>query len=176
MKDALQQLLRIFAPVLVALLTFLSFGCSKLDVRESSADTTRLAIPTPYLATPLPELHDVVVTAVDFDPLPRPDKPLDAEKSSFLAIIENKGNKTESQLAVSAVLRSDKDENPLFQSRSQIERLAPGESRVVRFEKLGSIPLLPAYVLHVEVAPVTGEARIDNNTKSYRIEVALTSR
>ncbi len=172
----MQQFLRVIGAATLACGLFFTVSCARVEYKESSRDISQSPLPTPVLATPSAELHDIAVTAVDFDPLPRPDQPLDAEKSSLLAIVENRGNKVENQITVTATLRSEKDEKALFESKAAIEKLVPGESKVVRFSRLGSVPLKPAYELAVAVLAVPGEINLENNSKIARIEIVMTAK
>ncbi len=171
----MQWFLRFCSIVSFAIGVMAITSCGQVEYRTSSVDAARSPLPTPILSTPSSEFHDIAITAVDFDPLPRPDQPLDAENSSLLAIVENKGNKVEGQITVSATLRTDNEEKPLYQSKAQIDRLVPGESKVVRFSKLGQVPLKSNYVLQVEAMSVPGETILENNSKVAKVDVVMTS-
>lgn len=160
---------------MVALLLLSQVGCGRVDIwaEDSSLASDKLA--SAALAAPSAELHDLAVTAIDFDPALRPGSFAATDNINLLVAVENRGNQAESDAVVEATLYGLPDSDVLVTSKATIMEIVPGESQVVRFSNFSSIPLRSAYYLRVETRSVQGEIVLGNNAKSYRLEVTVSS-
>jgi hypothetical protein len=87
--------------------------------------------------------------------------------------VENKGSAPASQVRVEARVTTDEGAWTLADAQ-QIERLAPGETRLVRFSAvstalLGRSP--GAYLVRVRVVPLDHETALDNNSREVQVRV-----
>ncbi len=101
----------------------------------------------------LPE-YDVEVSAIDFDPPLKQQTILTNQKTlKLLAAVENRGTMPLRQLLVEARLSSQKGEFSA-QDRVQVDRLSPGETKVVEFSGVAPaqmLPKSPSYRIRVTV-------------------------
>jgi hypothetical protein len=161
--------LRIVAMLLASLVTLA--GCADVEVR----DTTPTAGTPDAFASPLSVdegEHNLAVLAVDFDP------PLDYQQLiirrqaiTLLVAIENTGSRKEHDVTVQAQLSTLEDPDLLLTQEANVTSIAPGELRVVRFERLGRIPYHQTYHLEVAVDPIDGESVLSDNQKAFDIEI-----
>lgn len=161
--------------VLVGWSILVMASCENIKVVEQGSERTDLVTVAPAVE-PAKELHDLAITAIDFDPPLSSSRSLLAEQLSLLAVVENQGNQVERLLVVQAKLYASPSDVPLVQSEAKVDRLVPGESKVVRIQGLPSVPVRSAYKLDVSVVPVAEEVLVTDNTKTYRIEVSRTQR
>ncbi|HEX2988144.1 MAG TPA: hypothetical protein VHS06_08240 [Chloroflexota bacterium] len=141
-----------FLLALSALALILS-GCELVVVESSGVrgDAQRNAMST--AVADLPD-YDIAVSAIDFDPpLKQQTIPTTQKGLKLLAAIENKGTMPLNQLVVEARLSSQKGEFSA-QDKVQVDRLSPGETRVVEFAGVAPaqmLPRSPAYRIKVTV-------------------------
>lgn len=156
-------------PVLAVALVFFP-GCVKINIVDRTPTTT--FPPVELNATANADKHDLAVLAIDFDP-PLEYEQLITSKDgiTLLVAVENSGDSNENDVTVQAELSTDDGQKVIMTNENLIPAIAPGEIRIVRFKSLGDIPYRTAYRLKVWVAPVTGEAFITNNQKSYDLYV-----
>ncbi len=118
---------------------------------------------------------DVAVTAVDFEPPLRSSSNASSGDISLLVAVENKGVRREKDIQVVAQIMGKEDEL-LYSDTRMVDSLAAGEGRVVQFGRLSGLPLRPSYTIKVWTSPVPGEEQLDNNAKTFRVPVSLSSR
>jgi hypothetical protein len=113
---------------------------------------------------------DIAVTAIDFSPPLRPNASIASGEISLLAAVENKGDRMERDIRVVVQIYGGEEEL-LYSNAGDVAELAAGESQVVNLGRLSGLPLRPAYTLKVWTVPLPGETHLDNNYKTYRIQV-----
>jgi hypothetical protein len=89
---------------------------------------------------------------------------------AFAATIENAGCAQEVRLPVRITIQQSP--NPLT-GRKTIDLINPQDEKTVIFRNLGLPPLDEKTSLTVEVDPVPGEAKTDNNTASYPVQFSV---
>jgi hypothetical protein len=89
---------------------------------------------------------------------------------AFRVTIQNSGDSQE--VGIKVTLTIDKAPNPITQTK-RIELINPSESKSVTFENLGQPSFGPTTPVKVDVEPVPGEARTNNNTAQYPVVFAL---
>lgn len=117
---------------------------------------------------------DVAITAVDFEPLLKPNLNLASGDISLLVAVENKGDRREKEIQVVAQVLGKEDEL-LYSDTRVVDSLAAGEGRVVEFSRLSGLPLRSVYTIKVWASAVPGESRLENNAKTYRVQISLSS-
>lgn len=117
---------------------------------------------------------DVAVTAVDFEPPLKPNADLSSGDISLLVAVENKGDRRERDIRAVAQILGNEDEILYYDARV-VDSLAAGEGRVVRFSVLSGLPLRSSYIIKVWAIGVPGETRLENNAKTYRVQIRLSS-
>lgn len=141
-RDAIrgQALLALLAVLSVALLTM---ACDVMiedrpdDAIHPGQRTSPLA-----LTRQLPR-YEVAISAIDFDPpLSRQNLQDDSRPVKLVAAVENKGTMQLSKLTVVARIENQKGD---FSEQDQIiiDKLTPGEARVVEFDGVAPLPDLP---------------------------------
>jgi len=123
--------------------TLLAVGCQLVVEERDGAggdDSRRVAMST--AVADLPD-YDVTVSAIDFDPPLKRETLVSGETGvKLLAAIENRGTMPLSQLVVEARVTSQKGDFSV-QDRVPIDRLSPGETKVVQFERVAPVQVLP---------------------------------
>jgi hypothetical protein len=146
-------------------------GCVQVEV----VDTTPTAsTPDPSTSPPLvgDDGHNLAVRAVDFDPpLNYQQLIIRRQAVALLVTIENTGNSTERNVAVRAQLSSPENPELFLTQGASIASIAPGKAEIVRFAHLGAIPYQQAYHLEVMVEPVDGESSLDDNSRTFDIQI-----
>ncbi|HSJ57154.1 MAG TPA: hypothetical protein VLC95_08230 [Anaerolineae bacterium] len=154
----------------LALISVFMIGCAEVEV----IDTTPVAGQTEAFTSPLSEQskHDLAVMTVEFDP-PLNYQQLIARRQSvaLLVVVENKGTTTEREVVVEASLTSAQDSTLSITQQAVVDRIAPGEIRIVRFGRLDDIPYRETYHLEVAVEPVDEESNLSNNRKAFEIQI-----
>lgn len=117
---------------------------------------------------------DVAITAVDFEPPLKPNLNLASGDISLLVAVENKGDRREKEIQVVAQVLGKEDEL-LYSDARVVDSLAAGEGRVVQFSRLSGLPLRSVYTIKVWASAVPGESRLENNAKTYRVQISLSS-
>jgi hypothetical protein len=163
------------AILLLALSAFalLVSGC-ELIVEESNGargGAQRNAMST--AVADLPD-YDVAVSAIDFDPpLKQQSIPTNQKTLKLLAAIENKGTMPLSQLVVEARLSSQKGEFSA-QDKVQVDRLSPGETKVVEFAGVAPaqmLPKSPSYRIRVTVDSQQSGTNLRSNSREVIVRV-----
>jgi hypothetical protein len=146
-------------------------GCVQVQVTDERADA---ATPTPYgvLASP-PQDDDLAILGIEFNPPLRFEEVLAAGKLAMLVAVENRGSFTEGPVSVEAVLVGLTDADKILDRTAQLDSIAPGEVKLVRFENLSLIPYRPSFTMTVSVRAVPGETRIADNERTYRFQVVV---
>jgi hypothetical protein len=159
-----------FAAALV-LVSVLTMACADVEV----VDTTPAPDVGGAFISPLPAggpRHDLAVMAVEFDPALNYQQLILRRKSvSLLVVVENTGTASEHDVVVRAELTSPQDAKLAIIQEAGVERIAPGEIRIVRFGQLGEIPIRDVYHLEVAVVPVAGETALGNNRKAFDVQI-----
>ncbi len=165
-----------------AVLTFLSVlalvvfsaGC-RVTVEEphgTSDNGQRTAMSAS--AAPLPQ-YDVAISAVDFDPPLKPELLLSPNRPvKLVAAVENKGAMQLSKLVVEASVDSQEGEFSL-QDRVSLEKLAPGETRVVQFNKVSTLTAIPrssSFKVKVSVASPQLDQALPKPSRELLIRVS----
>lgn len=131
------------AIVLLLALALVATGCDLIVEEPHGArndDSQRSAMST--AVADLPD-YDVAVSAIDFDPPLKRETLLNTQKGvKLLAAVENKGTMPLTLLMVEARVTSQKGEFSV-QDRVPVDRLSPGETKVVEFESVAPVQMLP---------------------------------
>lgn len=128
-------------------------------------------LPAVPAATVTPAPHNVAIVGVDFDP-PLTAELLPDSGITLLVAVENKGLNVEPQVAVSARLLDPAGEQSygdLLRETVVEQALEPGDVRIVRFTEVTDLPPRSRYQLIVELAPVDGEADLEDNLRTYDV-------
>ncbi len=146
-------------------------GCADVQVVDTTPATNRIQTFTSPLAVESEE-RNLAVMAVDFDP-PLNYKQLIRRRQSvaLLVVIENTGPTTERNLTVRAQLSSPEDLDLLLTQEAGVDKIAPGEIKIVRFAPLDEIPIHHVYHLEVAVDPLQGEKDTGDNSKAFDIQI-----
>ncbi len=124
--------------------TFVFFltGC-ELSVEEpqgTGGAGERAALST--ASAPLPQ-YDVAISAIDFDPPLRRETLLTSQGPvKLVAAVENRGTMQLSKLVVEARVTNQRGDFSA-QDQVQVDKLSPGETKVVEFEGVGPVTNLP---------------------------------
>ena len=161
---------------LIAALLLSQLGCGLINIQAQDSTRSSDQLILPAVATPTAEAHDLAITAIDFDPALRSNSLLASDNITLLVAVENRGNQVEKDAIVEATLFGLPDSDVLVSSQGMVKEIVPGESQVARFSNFSSIPLRSAYSLKVEVSPVPGEIFLGNNSRTYKLEVTVSSR
>ena len=117
----------------------------------------------------------VSVRALPANQVLTPDEPNTVTASAdlaFEATVENSGDSQEVRVRVT--LQLDQSPRPI-QREQVIDLINPGERKTVVFRDLGQIvQFQQEMTMKVEVAPVPGEARLDNNSATYTVTFSLS--
>lgn len=143
----------------------LSLGCGLITVVETPS-------PSATLTGPSAEAHDLAVTAVSF--VPEGIDGTKARRGGLLAVVENRGRERATGVRVTASLYGPTKGELLAQEEATIDMLVAGESQVIIFPEVQGLPLRTRYSLTVEVQPVAGETRLQNNARTFELDVSLT--
>lgn len=160
---------------LVALLvTALSLSACRVSVEEplvSSAPTELTVLSNSV--TSLPD-YDAAVAAIDFDPPLQRDAVYDPRRpTKLLAAVENRGTMPLLRLVVEASITSQKGDFSA-QDSVYLERLAPGETRVVEFDGVApatTLPRSPSFRIRVVVNGFQRDANPQNNSREVLVRV-----
>lgn len=159
---------------LTAVIVVLSLtGCIKVEVIDHQEETD---IDTATSSPITPDDHDLTILAVDFDP------PLDdyeqlinnPDGMTLLIAVENTGLSTEADVLIEVQLSADEGETIIVERSAEIASIAPGETQVIRFTQISSLPYRPAYQLSVQTVAVPGETNLANNSRVYDLHLIYT--
>jgi hypothetical protein len=89
---------------------------------------------------------------------------------AFRVTIQNSGDSQE--VGIKVTLTIEKSPTPITQTK-RIELINTGEQKSVTFENLGQPTFGPATQVKVDVEPVPGEARTNNNSSAYSVVFVL---
>ncbi len=119
--------------------------------------------------------YDVAVSATDFDPPLRRETLSSSTRSvKLMAAIENRGTMPLTRVVVEARISSHKGDFSA-QDWAQIDKLSPGETRVVEFagvEPVTTIPRSPSYQILVSARSQQPDANPQNNNRELIVRVA----
>ncbi len=156
--------------LLALVVTLALSGCVKISVVDRTSTTTLPPVEA-KVGSNVDE-HDLAVLAIDFDPPLEYEQIMAAKEGiTLLVAVENSGDSSENNVTIQAELSTDDGQIVILEDENLIPNIAPGEITIVRFKSLGDIPYRNAYRLKVWIEPVSGEARITNNQKSYDLYV-----
>jgi hypothetical protein len=140
-------------------------GCA-VEVRGSLPPP--VVIPSPGAG----ERHDLALVSLAFDPpLQTITSIAEARQAQLVAAVDNRGTQREERVVVTAVLRTVNDGAVKGVQTTTIDRLAPGEVRVVYFGSIENIPQADHYAITVQIVPAVGETNVDNNEGTLFITV-----
>lgn len=88
----------------------------------------------------------------------------------FAVTIEDTGDSQEVQVKVTLTIQQSP--SPIVQTKT-IDLINPGEQKTVLFHNLGQVQFATRTTVKVDVAPVPGEARTDNNSAQYPVIFSL---
>ncbi len=177
MPTAREAIRGVVVLVTIFSLSLILAGC-ELVVEEparSNSNSSRNAVAAS--ATELP-LYDLSVSAIDFDPplkreaLQGYNKPL-----KLLAALENKGTMPLTGLTVEASITSQNGDFSA-QDRASVEKVAPGETRVVEFAGMlpaSNVPRSPSYRIRVTVEGKQLGPNVRGNVREVIVRVVDVS-
>lgn len=88
---------------------------------------------------------------------------------AFAVTIQNSGNFQEAGIKVTLTIQQ---KNPIVRTQT-IDLINPSQEKTLTFSNLGEVTFaIPAHV-NVDVKPVPGEVRVDNNRASYPVLFSL---
>lgn len=157
-----------------ALVTLSSSTACRLSVEEAppKVELQRSTMSTGVAALPA---YDAAVSAIDFDPPLQWENLLDSRRPiKLLAAVENNGTNTLYNLVVEAVLTSQRSDFSLS-DRVKLEKLAPGETKVVEFKEIEPVTTLPrssSYRIGVTVDGQQADANPSNDRHEVIVRVA----
>lgn len=93
-----------------------------------------------------------------------------SEQLGFAVTVEDTGCSQEVRIPVTLTIQ--KQPNPIVKTQT-IAIINPGERQTVTFRRIGQVPFATRTSIKVEVKPVTGEARTENNTAEYPVIFSL---
>jgi HAMP domain-containing protein len=88
----------------------------------------------------------------------------------FAVGVTDSGNSQE--VGIQVTLTIEKPGSPIVKTQT-IQVIDPGETKTVIFRNLGQVPFAAKTNLKVDIAPVPGEAKTDNNSASYPVIFSL---
>ncbi len=161
--------------VLVAIfsLSLVLAGCELVVEEPAQSNSSRSWDPLAPSATGLPQ-YDVSVSAIDFDPpLKRQALQGYTKPVKLLAAVENKGTMALTNLIVEASIAS---QNGDFSARNRVslEKVAPGETRVVEFAGMlpdSNAPRSPSYRIRVIVEGKQLGSNVRGNVREVIVRV-----
>ncbi len=89
---------------------------------------------------------------------------------AFAVAVTDSGSSQE--VGIQVTLTIEKPGSPIVKT-STIQVIDPGETKTVIFRNLGQVPFAAKTNLKVDIAPVPGEAKTDNNSASYPVIFSL---
>jgi hypothetical protein len=117
------------------------------------------------------ETHDLSVAAVDFDPILDLQQIASGRPYSLLVAVENKGNRREGPITVTAQLLTQDRQQTLVSAKQTVQMLASGDITVVRFRNDTPPPRHRAYILSTQVQTVPREVNTSNNQRVLEIQI-----
>jgi hypothetical protein len=93
-----------------------------------------------------------------------------SEDLGFAVTIEDTGCSQEVRVTVTLTIQ--KQPEPIVKKQT-VPLINPGERQTVTFRKIGQVPFATRTSIKVEVAPVKGETRTENNTAEYPVIFSL---
>ena len=92
-----------------------------------------------------------------------------SDRLAFQVVVENSGENQETQVPVTLTIQ----QNPPIRREQVIELINPGDTQAVTFSDLGPVSFSTRTTLQVNVEPVPGEERTENNTAQYSVIFTL---
>ena len=154
------------------LLALLVIACQGIQVTALPNETAAAVTPVAGVATAVPVPYDLAVSAIDLE---KPAGKSLTDPMVLLAVVENKGTATASRIQVEARLYGAEGKELLLKKSESIERLAAGESKVVRLKTTEPPPIRDGYIIRVEAIPLPGELSLSNNSRVLRAQVQLSA-
>lgn len=154
-------------------ISLLMGGCELVVEEPQVSSSGKMRPPVSTLATELP-LYDVAVSAIDFDPPLKQETLAGFNKSvKLLAAVENKGTMPLTNLSVEARITSQRGEFSA-NDRVRLEKVAPGETRVVEFGGMvptTTLPRSPSYKIRVTVDSPQLGPNVRSNVREVIVRV-----
>lgn len=163
------------AAILLALMSALAISGCDINVTDKTP-----AQPTPPArshsgandAPNTAEMHDLAVSAVDFDPALDAQQIVLGKPYSLLVAVENRGNRKEEQVVVTAQLLTADRQQVLMTSQKTVNLIAAGDLTLVRFPgATNNLPRQRSFILNVQVQPAPRELNFSNNKRTLEIQV-----
>jgi hypothetical protein len=85
---------------------------------------------------------------------------------SFQVVFENSGDATETGVQVTLTIQ--KSPEPIVR-RQTVDVTEPKQEKTVVFRNIGNVPFVRRTTLSVEIKPVPGETKVDNNSAEYPV-------
>ena len=148
-------------------LGLLSTACQSLQITDLPNNAIEVT-PSATVTASQPVAYDLAVSAIDVE---KPGSKSLSDPPVLLAVIENKGTVTASQIQIEGRLYANEGKELLLKKTESIESLAAGESKVVRLRTTDPLPLRDGYIVRVEAIPLPGEQTLGNNTRILRAQV-----
>ena len=146
-------------------------GCVQVQVTDEGRDA---ATPTPYTELAFPrEARDLAILGIEFNPPLRYEEMASLGRLALVVAVENRGQSVESDVMVEARLAGTGEADVLMRRSEQLESIAPGEVRLVKFEGLSPVPYRSAYSMTITVSTAPGETHTIDNQRTYRLSVTL---
>ncbi|MGE5620862.1 MAG: hypothetical protein ACM3US_16565 [Sphingomonadaceae bacterium] len=162
------------APAVVVLLVTFALTLAGCDFIVEEARTFRGGAEPgakPTAVADLPE-YDVAVSAIDFDPPLKRETLVSTQNSvKLLAAVENRGTMPLTGLLVEARVTSQKGDFTA-DDRVPIDRLSPGETKVVEFEGVAPAQVLPRSTSY-RVRVLVESTQSNTNLRSASREVIV---
>ncbi len=163
------------ASLLVLLLVAaLLSGCNGVQVTERTTPPGPSTAQRPSSVSEIPntrETHDLAIAAVDFDPSLNSQRIALGGPVSLLVAVENKGNRQENAITVSAQLLAQDRQQVLLQAQRTVNLLTAGDITVVRFPGTSTLPGHRSFILTVQVQAGPQETDLSNNKRVFEIEL-----
>ncbi len=158
----------------VLALVLIQTGCEVSVEEPHGASKSGEQVAMSTSTSPLPK-YAVSISAIDFDPPLKSDTLLKSQQpESLVAAVENKGTAQLRQLVVEAQVSSQRGE---YSARNevQVDKLSPGETKVVRFTGVGplaELPKSPSYRISVSVTGAQLDPSLPKFSRVLTVRVA----
>ena len=164
---------RVSSGVMTGLILLL-ISATLLGCQSSIEVVTPGVTPVLSVVTAVPQIHDVAIIGVDFDPALDYSQIISNGGVTLLVAVENKGLATETNVELKVRLLDTVNEakpQELLNDTVAVRSLLSHEVRVVRFDPVTGLPVRERYKLVAELSPVMGEQELSDNTRSFDILV-----
>jgi len=162
--------------LIVAFLLLLA--CAGLLFERATTQPTRTASSPPEqlalnVSNPpsTPVLHDLAITALDFDPESSSQRIFSGRPYNMLVAVENKGNHLEGPFTVSLQLLAKDSGQLVMATQRTLRMLSAGDVTVVRFPGQASPQPQGVYLLSAQVQSLPRDADTTNNKRVLEVSM-----